>query len=157
MKSTKNYRLYTTGAALALLAGTAALCLPAGAAQVEDITVYKSPTCGCCNKWIGYLENNGFHVTAHDLNDLTEVKAWNGVRPQYASCHTAVVDGYAVEGHVPADSIRRLLAERPKGVTGIAVPDMPIGSPGMEQGERTDHYNVLTFDAQGNTRIYERR
>ncbi len=100
------------------------------------------------------LEDNGFTVIKKDLRDMRAVKAAQGVTPRLASCHTAVVDGYVVEGHVPAADIRRLLAERP-AVKGLSVPGMPVGSPGME-GPRKDPYDVLSFDAQGNTTVFSR-
>ena len=125
-------------------------------ASATEVTVYKSPTCDCCNSWIQHLRASGFTVVARDLRDVGEVKARLGVRPELASCHTAVVDGYVIEGHVPADLIRRLLAERPP-VRGLAVPDMPVGSPGMEQGDRKDPYTIFAFDDSGRTTVYDRR
>ena len=119
---------------------------PAAADPVE-IQVYKSPTCGCCNKWIHHLESNGFSVNATDVPDVTPIKAENGLPPRLASCHTAFVGGYIVEGHVPAQDIQRLLRERPK-VSGLAVPGMPIGSPGME-GPNPEPYQVLSFGPDG--------
>jgi len=119
------------------------------------ITVYKSPTCGCCNKWITHLQNNGFDVVARDVDDVVPYKQKAGLTPQLASCHTAFVDGYAIEGHVPARDIKRLLEERP-AVQGLAVPGMPIGSPGMEQGNLKDPYEVLTFDKTGQAAVFSR-
>ena len=127
----------------------------AGDGQSPVVTVYKSPSCGCCNKWVDHLRANGFMVSTRDMADVSPVKEAFGVRSEHQSCHTAVVDGYLVEGHVPADSIRRLLSERPS-VAGLAVPGMPMGSPGME-GPYKEPYNVLTFDEYGNTTVYERR
>ncbi|MCW8890632.1 MAG: DUF411 domain-containing protein [Sedimenticola sp.] len=118
----------------------------------ESITVYKSPTCGCCSAWIEHLEQNGFDVTAHDTTNMNPVKQALGVQPKHASCHTAEVAGYVIEGHVPANEIKRLLAERP-AISGLTVPGMPMGSPGME-GSRKDPYQVLTFDAEGNSTVY---
>lgn len=118
----------------------------------ETITVYKSPTCGCCKKWISHLEANGFKVIAKDTNDVIKYKKEAGLTPKLASCHTAFVDGYAIEGHVPASDIKRLLVERP-AVKGLTVPGMPMGSPGME-GPRKDRYSVLTFDEAGKTTVY---
>lgn len=120
-----------------------------------EVTVYKSPTCGCCTKWVEHLRANGFDVTGADVSDLTQVKDRYGVPSELAACHTAIVDGYVVEGHVPADVVQRLLKERP-AVAGIAVPGMPVGSPGME-GRYREPYNVLTFDRDGKTQIYARR
>ncbi|MGD8743800.1 MAG: DUF411 domain-containing protein [Granulosicoccaceae bacterium] len=119
----------------------------------SDVIVYKSPACGCCNKWIEHLEQNGFKVEAHNVKDVIPYKIQNGVTPELASCHTAIVDGYTIEGHVPAGDIKRLLRERP-AVDGLAVPGMPIGSPGMEQGDRKDKYNVVSFDEKGNKKIF---
>ncbi len=126
-------------------------------AQPDPITmvVYKSPTCGCCSAWIEHVERNGFRCTVHNLPDLTETKAAFGVPRALESCHTAQVGGYLVEGHVPADLIQRLLREKP-AVRGIAVPGMPIGSPGMEGG-RPERYDVLLFDRAGKTRVYATR
>ena len=119
------------------------------------VTVYKSPTCGCCKKWVSHLEANGFQVKAVDLTDMNVVKERYGVQPRFASCHTAVVNGYIIEGHVPADLIRKLLKEKPK-VVGLTVPGMPMGAPGME-GPRKQAYNVLTFDKSGKLGIYDKR
>src|SRR3972149_8215683 len=123
--------------------------------DVTTIIVYKSPTCGCCTKWVNYLREQGFQVTAYDISDLTPIKKKYGVPNALSACHTAIVDGYVVEGHVPADVILRLLKERPKGV-GITVPSMPMGSPGME-GKYSEPYDVLTFDQDGKTQVYTSR
>lgn len=120
-----------------------------------EITVYKSATCGCCKKWVSHLRDNGFKVKPVDVQDIVSVKKRHGLTPELASCHTALVDGYIVEGHVPAADIQRLLRERPS-VKGLAVPGMPVGSPGMEQGGRKDPYTVLSFTAEGETRVYNR-
>jgi len=120
---------------------------------VREITVYKSPTCGCCTKWIDHLEQNGFKVKALNVKDVVPYKIQSGVTPELASCHTAFIDGYTIEGHVPANDIKRLLRERPK-VDGLAVPGMPIGSPGMEQGNHKDKYNVISFDKKGNKKVF---
>jgi len=118
--------------------------------------VYKSPTCGCCSKWVAHLENAGFAVTTADLRDLGQIKKKFGVPAGLRSCHTAILDGYGVEGHVPADVIKKMLEEKPD-IAGIAVPGMPIGSPGMEQGSRVDSYRILTFDRKGGTTVYATR
>lgn len=120
-----------------------------------DVAVYKNAQCGCCAKWVEHLSRNGFHATTHNLASVDKIKSAHGVPVQLASCHTAVVDGYVVEGHVPADAIQRLLKERPR-IKGIAVPGMPAGSPGME-GPRVQRYDIVSFDAQGRTAIYESR
>lgn len=118
-----------------------------------EVVVYKSPTCGCCKEWVRHLQANGFSVTTHDVANLLPYKTTNGVPITLESCHTAKVGGYVIEGHVPANDIKRLLKERPP-VVGLAVPGMPNGSPGMEQGGRKDRYDVLTFDKQGKTGVY---
>jgi hypothetical protein len=121
------------------------------------VTVYKNPTCGCCTKWMEHLERAGFTVVGHDVDDLASIKRQHRVPPTLESCHTAIVDAYVVEGHVPADVIQRLLRERPK-VAGIAVAGMPAGSPGMEFPDaRTQPYNVMAFRAEGGWTVYERR
>jgi hypothetical protein len=119
------------------------------------ITVYKSATCGCCANWNDHLRANGFAVTSHDLPDVNVVKDKHGVPQTLRSCHTALVGRYVVEGHVPADLIRKLMRERP-AVAGLAVPGMPMGSHGME-GPRTDRYQVLTFDKAGETTVFATR
>lgn len=123
------------------------------AATVVD--VYKSPTCGCCSKWIDHLKANGFAVRSHDTDNLAQHKYRLGVPPGQGSCHTAAVDGYLVEGHVPARDIRRMLTERPRA-RGLSVPGMPVGSPGMEQGRRKDSYDVLLVNPNGSVRTYSR-
>jgi len=125
---------------------------PAAATDPGEVSVYRTPTCGCCTKWVAHLEDHGFAVVDHVLPDLTRLKRENGVRPELASCHTAFVGGYVIEGHVPAADIRRLLATRPP-VAGLAVPDMPIGSPGMD-GPNPETYRVLSFDSSGNTETW---
>jgi hypothetical protein len=121
-----------------------------GEIRPTTLIVYKTPTCGCCGKWIEHLQAAGFRVEATNLPDLTEVKAMNGVPAHLGSCHTALVDGYVIEGHVPASDIRTLLERRPE-VAGLAVPGMPLGSPGMEHRDPRRHeaYDVLSFGAGG--------
>jgi hypothetical protein len=118
--------------------------------------VYKTPTCGCCKNWVAHVKAQGFDPTVTDLPDVSGIRSKLGVPPHLSSCHTATVGGYVIEGHVPADLIHKLLKERPK-VTGLAVPGMPQGSPGMEQGGMKDPYDVLTFDPFGNTKVYASR
>lgn len=130
-----------------------------GAAQtpaaLSPVTVYKSLTCGCCGKWNEHMRASGFTVTNNDLTDVTPIKDKHGVPTALRSCHTALVGGYVVEGHVPADVIRKLLRERP-AVAGIAVPGMPMGSPGME-GPRQDPYDIIAFDKTGKTSVYAKK
>jgi hypothetical protein len=124
----------------------------------DTLVVYKSPTCGCCSKWVDHVEQNGFAVVAHDISDqeLAALKPQLGVKAAHASCHTATVRGYTIEGHVPADLIARLIRESPRGVKGLAVPGMPLGSPGMESLIRQE-YDVLSFDEHGNEQVYATR
>jgi hypothetical protein len=117
------------------------------------VEVYKTPTCGCCGKWVEHLRADGFTVRVTDLNDLSGVKKTRGVPAQLQSCHTATVGDYVIEGHVPAEDVRRLLKERP-AVAGIAVAGMPIGSPGMEVNDIVHPYNVMAFDKQGKARVF---
>jgi hypothetical protein len=125
-------------------------------AGTPEVIVYKSPTCGCCGKWVDHMREAGFEVTTTDVDDVTPIKRKYGLPPGLGSCHTAVVGGYVVEGHVPAEEVKRLLEEQPD-VAGIAVPGMPIGSPGMEQGDRVDSYEIVTFDKDGNTTVFATR
>lgn len=120
------------------------------------MVVYKTPTCGCCRSWVEHVQQAGFEVEVHDMPDVQPVKNQHGLPQHLASCHTAIVDGYVIEGHVPADVIRRLLSERPQ-VAGIAVPGMPIGSPGMEMGDRKDPYDIVAFARNGTVSVYESR
>lgn len=131
-------------------AAKVAAAAPAG--PTVEVTVYKSPTCGCCTKWEEHLRENGFRVVSVPREDMDAIKREHGVPKGLQSCHTALVNGYAVEGHVPADVIRKLLTERPR-VKGVAVPGMPMGSPGME-GPHKDAYEVYTFDASGPRDVY---
>jgi hypothetical protein len=116
------------------------------------ITVYKDPSCGCCKSWIEHLIKHGYAVDAKDTPAMTEVKRTLGIPDALTSCHTAVVNGYLIEGHVPAADIARLLKEKPK-VAGLAVPGMVTGSPGME-GPSKQHYQVLSFDKNGKTKVF---
>jgi hypothetical protein len=119
------------------------------------ITVYKTPTCGCCKVWVKHLESNGFVVTAHDMPSVAEVKRTQGVPKTLESCHTAVVGRYTVEGHVPADLIKKMLQDKP-AILGLAVPGMPSGSPGMDGGAK-EPYDVIAFERGGKTRVYAKR
>ena len=123
-------------------------------AALPIVTTYKSPTCGCCSEWVEHMEDAGFVVEAQDVSDLAAVKQEQQVPGELQSCHTAIVDGYVIEGHVPEADIRRLLKDRP-AVAGLTVPRMPMGSPGME-GPRHDNYDVLTFTSSGDTTVFGR-
>jgi hypothetical protein len=125
-------------------------------AQGPAMTVYKTPTCGCCAKWVDHMKSAGFKVQVQDMDDLTEIKQASGVPIPIRTCHTAVVSGYVIEGHVPADLVKKVLAEKPK-MTGIAVPGMPVGSPGMESGNQKSPYDVVLFDKTGKTTVYAKR
>ena len=129
------------------------LSAPLSAAGPQ-VTVYKTRTCGCCAKWVQHLSDNGFEVTVQDVANTAEYRQKFGVPEKLASCHTAVVKGYAIEGHVPAGDIKRVLKTASKA-KGLAAPGMPAGSPGME-GPRSDAYSVVLFDAQGNTTVYQK-
>ncbi|MCU0621531.1 MAG: DUF411 domain-containing protein [Gemmatimonadales bacterium] len=142
--------LQRRGPLVVLMAVAAAAVLGAWsspAAPPPTVTVYKSPSCGCCKAWMDHLQQNGFRVVGKDMDNVQPVKDDLGVPSSLGSCHTAVVDGYVLEGHVPAREVHRLLKERPK-VIGLSVPGMPMGSPGMD-GDRKDKYDVVAFDAKG--------
>lgn len=151
LKASNGLMLAATG--LLAVAATAGLWLWRNPpADATEVLVYKSPSCGCCSKWIDHLEDKGFRVKTKNVSDLGQIRAYHGVEQRLASCHTAIVEGYVVEGHVPAKDIKRLLTERPK-VKGLAVPGMPMGSPGME-GPRSVAYDTLTFDSRGRTSVF---
>lgn len=121
-------------------------------AYAEEIMVYKSPTCSCCNKWIKHLENEGFLVKKENVIDMQSVKRKFDVQPEFQSCHTAKVGNYYIEGHVSAGDIKRLLKNKP-AIKGLSVPGMPMGSPGME-GHRKDNYSVYAIDKNDNAIVY---
>ena len=125
----------------------------AAQADLPEVVVYKTPTCGCCSKWVAHLRAAGFKVRTTDLEDLGAIRRDWKVPPKLASCHTARVGRYVIEGHVPATDIRRLLAAQTR-VDGLSVPGMPIGSPGMEQGNVVEPYDVLSFNAAGETAVF---
>ena len=133
----------------------AAVTLPTAlvGADAPTMTVFKSPTCGCCAMWVEHMEAAGFTVETRDRDDMAAVKDSLGLPSDLASCHTGVVDGYVVEGHVPAEHVARLLDERPEAL-GLSVPGMPIGSPGMEMGDRRDPYDVLVVDRAGEAAVF---
>jgi hypothetical protein len=137
--------------AAVLLFGTAALV------QAADIDIYRSADCSCCGKWAAYLKKNGFKVRVHDMSPdkLDGIKTEARIPERYASCHTAKIEGYVIEGHVPAADIERLLSEKPKAI-GLSVPGMPIGSPGMEVGRKKEPYDVLLLKEDGSTEVYSK-
>lgn len=137
---------------VALLVATASAQAPA----LTKMTVYKSPTCGCCAKWVEHMKKAGFDVTVTDTDNVSLIKAEHKVPSNLAACHTALVNGYVVEGHVPEDAIRKMLAEKPK-IAGIAVAGMPMGAPGMETDGVPQTYDVMAFDATGASHVYAKK
>lgn len=154
MNSPLNMSLAAVGRAL-MLPLLALLALGPAAATAADVVVYMSPTCGCCSAWVTHLEKSDLSVETHDRYDMTTVKNQLDVPQRLRSCHTAIAGDYLIEGHVPADLISRVLKEKPP-VVGLAVPGMPMGSPGME-GPRKDDYAVVTFDENGQVSVYAER
>lgn len=145
-------------AAAPLVASLAPARLFAEAQPVTELTpivVYKDASCGCCRAWVQHMKTAGYKVTAHDVPDMDSVKKTMGVPAALASCHTAVAGNYLIEGHVPADVVKRVLLEKPVA-RGLAVPGMPAGSPGMEGGTK-EKYNVILFERSGKTRVYDTR
>ncbi len=143
------FSMALSAAALSVLpafAATAATALP----QVE---VFKNPYCGCCGAWANHMKAAGFPVKVTLVDDTTATRKRYGLPDRFGSCHTAVVNGYVVEGHVPADEVKRLLAAKPNAI-GLAVPSMPPGSPGMEMGARKDPYNVFLIDKTGHETVF---
>lgn len=148
----RSFRFFAVAVCAAALSVATAAAPSVASVKKPTITVYKDPNCGCCKNWIEHLRKHGFTVEAKDTPDMNTIKATLGVPGALTSCHTAVVEGYLIEGHVPASDIDRLLASNPK-VKGLAVPGMPMGSPGMEGGMK-QHYQVLTFDKAGKTSVF---
>jgi hypothetical protein len=137
----------------AILVTTLPVSVLARAAPGPVVDVYKTVGCGCCEGWIEHLKANGFSVKAQNVSDTGAYREKFGFPNDFGSCHTGFVQGYAVEGHVPAAEIKRLLAEKPKA-RGLAVPSMPLGSPGME-GPRKDLYDVFLIKVDGSTSVYQ--
>lgn len=119
----------------------------------ETITVYKSPFCGCCTKWVKYMRKNGFQVEEKKIHNVQEYKEKYGTSGRLSSCHTSVVSGYVIEGHVPAEDVKRLLKEKPD-IKGLTLPGMPTGAPGMEQDGQRDDFDVLAIKKDGSTFVY---
>ena len=124
-------------------------------AAAPQVLVYKTPSCGCCSGWVEHMEAAGFSVTAKDVSDTAPERRRLGMPDTFAACHTASVEGYAIEGHVPAAEVRRLLASKPAAI-GLAVLGMPLGSPGMEVDDRVDPYEVLLIDQRGEASVFAR-
>lgn len=122
--------------------------------QATDIVVYRSPSCSCCGKWLEHLKKNNFNVQDIVTEDVQAMKDKHGVTPELASCHTALVNGHVIEGHVPAEDIVALLKTKPKEI-GLTVPAMPVGTPGMEMGDKKDTYDVLSFDSKKHTEVFK--
>jgi hypothetical protein len=114
--------------------------------------VYRSPTCGCCGKWVKQVDKNKFNVRDVVTEDVSEIKNKLGIKPELSSCHTAIVDGYVVEGHVPMKDVTDMLKKKPD-IIGLTVPGMVVGTPGMEMGNRKEPFNVISFDVNGNSEI----
>jgi hypothetical protein len=129
----------------------------AQAAAPIPITVYKTPTCGCCKEWVKHLQANGFSPKVVDLDDLSDTKASLGVPAELQSCHTGVISRYFLEGHVPADLVKKIVAEKPANILGLAVPGMPVGSPGMEVGGRRDPFEVIAWTRDRKRTVYAKR
>lgn len=119
------------------------------------LTVYKTPTCGCCGAWVDHMENAGFSTTVHDQEDLNPIKDKHKIAPANQSCHTGIIDGYVFEGHIPAHIVKRFLKEQPEDTIGLTVPGMPLGSPGMEMNDRFHAYDVLLMKTDGSSSVYE--
>jgi hypothetical protein len=146
----------TPAAAPAQTAAPAASEAAVAAANLPVAVVYKSPTCGCCNAWVDHMRQSGFTVETHDTANVDPVKDAGHVPADGRSCHTARIGRYVIEGHVPADLVKKLLAENPSDIAGLTVPGMVTGSPGME-GPNPQHYDVIAFTADGKTRVYATR
>lgn len=121
--------------------------------ETKDIVVYRSPSCGCCGKWVKHLKDNNFNVIDNVIHDVDSVKRKYGVPSELDSCHTAIVGDYVIEGHVPVEDIEKLLSLK-ADVLGIAVPGMPVGTPGMEMGDRKDAYKVIAFDKESRKQVF---
>jgi hypothetical protein len=151
---TRSFRFFALALCVATLSVVTAAAPTMTPVAKPTITVYKDPNCGCCRNWIAHLIKNGYRVDAKDTPDMDQIKTTLGVPTALHSCHTAIVAGYLIEGHVPAADIDRLLATKPK-VKGLAVPGMPMGSPGMEGGAK-QHYQVMAFDRTGKASVFAR-
>jgi hypothetical protein len=149
-------KAFGVGIVLAVLGiGGYAYFGPLASADLPTVTVYKSPSCNCCAEWVTHMREQGFPVEIQSRFNVKPVKRKVGVPSSLAACHTAVVNNYVVEGHVPAKDVKQLLRENPK-VRGLSVPGMPVGSPGMERGNRVEPYKVLTFTPAGDTTVFAR-
>ena len=125
---------------------------PAAAAALPKVTVYKTSSCGCCKLWVDHMNANGFVATVKDMDDVNPIKRQHAIAEPLWSCHTGIVGGYVIEGHVPAADIKRLLKEKP-AIAGLSAPGMPQGSPGMEQGTK-EPYDVIAFTKDGRSTVF---
>ena len=147
MQSRRHF-LKSAGALAALITALMSVSnARAARSQTPQVIVYRLPSCGCCEKWVDHLRESGFSVNIESREDLQQIKTQLGIPDDLQSCHTALVDGYVIEGHVPAEDIHKLLETRPNA-KGLAVPGMPVGSPGMEMGTHKDPYQVILFGAE---------
>jgi len=147
--SRRNLMLALAATPAALLAATA----QAAPTKLPDVHVWKSPTCGCCTAWVDHMRKAGFVVNITEVDDTGPTRKRLGMPAKLGSCHTALVGGYVLEGHVPADDVKRLLRSKTTGL-GLSVPGMPVGSPGMEMGPRLDPYAVLLVQRDGSTSVF---
>ncbi|MEO6235531.1 MAG: DUF411 domain-containing protein [Vicinamibacterales bacterium] len=150
--STIRHRVLLVLFSIAVAAASATAQSTAATAKKPHLEVYKSPTCGCCAKWVEHVNGAGFTSSVTNLPDMAAIKTKHGVPAELASCHTSLVGGYVIEGHVPAEDIRRLLRERP-AIVGLAAPGMPAGSPGMDV-PNSPAFQVLSFDKNGRTKVF---
>ncbi|MBI2408792.1 MAG: DUF411 domain-containing protein [Gemmatimonadetes bacterium] len=161
MLSRRSFLSYAGGGAAVLLVARELRAAPTSSADAASArakaVVYLSPACGCCADWVKHLKQNQFDVEVRTLEDVDPIKRQHKVPERLWACHTAVVDGVVVEGHVPADLITRVLRERPAGVAGLAVAGMPMGSPGMEHGDHKEPYDVLAFSGRGESKVFAKR
>lgn len=146
-------RAFVLGSAAAGAILAVPAVLKAAAPAKPKMTTYRSPSCGCCGKWIDAARTAGFDVTVVPVEDIMAVKAKHGVPNALLSCHTSIVGGYVVEGHVPFAPIKRLLAQKPR-IKGIAVAGMPIGTPGMEHGDHKQPFDIMAFDSAGKVKLF---
>ena len=126
------------------------------AEMAKEMTVYKTPYCGCCENWIALMKEKGFDVKTIIKDNFDDLKRSKGLNEQTASCHTALIDGYVIEGHVDYSAVKKLLTQKPKDIKGLTVPGMVVGSPGMEMGDKKVPYNIIAIKKDGSSEIYEK-
>ena len=155
MRTTHTIRFAVVVAAALGLGAAVSRAPTPGEAPPAVMTVYKLASCGCCAKWVDHIKSTGIQVKTIDVEDLSEIKDASGVPAALQTCHTAVIQGYIVEGHVPAEVVQQLLRDKP-ALAGVAVPGMPLGSPGME-GAPKQSYDIIAWDKAGKTRVFAHR